>query len=152
MLHQPPLSSFKNYLITSTNFSVLKQWNSASSETLLSQYKPGARDSETRDAVSRDCASRSNVPGNSTSRDKSRKSGRPITAGSKQKINSSSSDISLIKPPHRPREQKSREQKSRDQISLKTAAPLKNPRSKQFVQSVWTEEFCKLMDLRMYLH
>ena len=39
-----------------------------------------------------------------------------------------------------------------DQIARKTAANLKNPRSKRFVQSVWTEEFCKLMDLRMYSH
>lgn len=31
-------------------------------------------------------------------------------------------------------------------------ASLKHSRSKRFVQSVWTKEFCKLMDLRMYNH
>ena len=34
----------------------------------------------------------------------------------------------------------------------KTAAQLKSSKSKKFVESVWTKEFCKLMDMRLYSH
>ncbi|KAL5272706.1 hypothetical protein ACHWQZ_G000784 [Mnemiopsis leidyi] len=74
-----------------------------------------------------------------SARDKSRVGARSAGAISKKSTVSASDNTLIV----------AREE---DQISRKTAANLKNPRSKRFVQSVWTEEFCKLMDLRMYSH
>ena len=74
-----------------------------------------------------------------SARDRSRVGARSAGANSK-KTTVSASDNALIMA------------REEDPISRKTAANLKNPRSKRFVQSVWTEEFCKLMDLRMYSH
>ena len=99
---------------------------SRKSQSRNSLHTPGPRDkSESRDARS------------SSARDKSRAGVR--SAGS-NKVTVSASDNALIVT------------REGEQIARKTAANLKNPRSKRFVQSVWTEEFCKLMDLRMYSH
>ena len=121
--------------VSSTTITSLPNKNKPPSRSRDKIRKSQSRDSHhpTRDkSTSRD-ARGSSARDNSVSRVGSK------SAGAK-KIPVSASDNALIVT------------REGDQIARKTAANLKNPRSKRFVQSVWTEEFCKLMDLRMYSH
>ena len=87
---------------------------------------------------------------------KSRDNSRTASAGSRP-ARVGSAQQSRGKPARVGSAQQSRDKsvvssQSCDEVDKKTAVRLKNPQSKRFVQSVWTKEFCKLMDLRMYSH
>ena len=99
----------------------------------------------------------------------------PLSSGRILKRTSSSTSSSpysrstttFYPPPHHAASAKSTLRPTKSDNHLRTAksvsdvktdrensvqASLKHSRSKRFVQSVWTKEFCKLMDLRMYNH